>query len=739
MSSSTNQDNSDGDRPTSPTVRVTPAVLPDVQEEHNDSVEPFPAVNDEGLTVPEHAVASSSSVNLPPTGSDGGNTPYGSGAGPSQHGLPSIQSTAGFQPRNRRPSRPPVHVHYALNIQTQGVGGEPELIQSAAPTSPPMSSHSHAPSNDMSSPPQPRLTRTATFTPVANYDGFKVKDRSGWKPGAEPGLDPSLPDGGRDDEVPLHAECEIQVIDFSHESLVMHHLNNRTIKPFLRKPTPKWVLCRWINVNGISWDVIQALGQAKKLHKLSLEDVVDTKTRTKVDWYSNHAFMAMTLQKLVHIVEDSSSSESDLDTEIDSDDEKEMDDSDTQVPVANEKPEDYQGPEDGHSIHSTKSKMSTRSIKGIKRQMTRMFGIDKMSNNGGRNKSRKSTNSSHLFVGKSASHRDATPTSVMYRTLHNYHASPNAARNRFMEKHSALSVRNFAISAEQVSLFVTSDNTLISFFEVSALDLQRPIIERLSSPDTILRRSCDASMVAQAIIDATIDLAMPVAALYSDVIGDLELDILTKPDMKHTKMLYIMTTEITKVRQLITPVSNLITTLREHQTRLSAEEANRYLRVPEKGVIITPQTSVYLSDVFDHCSMINDQLGQAERSAAGLIDLIFNTIAATQNDTMKILTNVTIAFLPLTFITGYFGQNFDPFPDIALGIGYFWKVAIPTAVATILVLMFPMIKDYLLSLKDRAKIRRSRAKRRKRDERRRNKYLGPQYPNRRATHQETVL
>ena len=62
-----------------------------------------------------------------------------------------------------------------------------------------------------------------------------------------------------------------------------------------------------------------------------------------------------------------------------------------------------------------------------------------------------------------------------------------------------------------------SDNTVISFFEHSAADVEEPLLERLQSTETMLRRSCDASLMLQAIIDAIVDLAVPVKDAYNTV------------------------------------------------------------------------------------------------------------------------------------------------------------------------------------------------------------------------------
>ncbi len=84
----------------------------------------------------------------------------------------------------------------------------------------------------------------------------------------------------------LSAPCEITVVDFSPEHLSLQRLDNETLAAFLKLPQPDWVQCRWINVNCLSWDVIQALGRHKSLHKLAIEDLMNTRNRTKAEWFA---------------------------------------------------------------------------------------------------------------------------------------------------------------------------------------------------------------------------------------------------------------------------------------------------------------------------------------------------------------------------------------------------------------------------------------------------------------------
>jgi hypothetical protein len=135
-------------------------------------------------------------------------------------------------------------------------------------------------------PPSPILRRRQTRANTGMT--FRTVDvaplRPAWHPGQEPGLDPSKPNGGRPHTPDLHEECQITVVDFSEDDIVTHDFDNAGLIEFLGKPQESWIKCRWINVNGLSWDVIQALGQQKKLHRLAIEDLMNTNNRTKADW-----------------------------------------------------------------------------------------------------------------------------------------------------------------------------------------------------------------------------------------------------------------------------------------------------------------------------------------------------------------------------------------------------------------------------------------------------------------------
>lgn len=529
---------------------------------------------------------------------------------------------------------------------------------------------------------------------------------SGWTPGQEPGIDTSDPappysHGNATGGDPLHPAklnqtCEILVVDYNAEEMKSYILDNDNLGEFLQRPTEDWAAVRWINVNGLSWDVIRLLGNYKGLHRLAIEDMMNTRNRTKADWYNDHTYMVMPLQKLVNL-----QAPEDCDSEEESDDEK-------------------VGWKRRRGVQDQMNKMKGK-VNRKKRGAIATLFRDCMSTRKTKIPKSNKLNSANGFKHASSVTAPWAPHPI--RSLQRYHSGPNEDRIDFMERHAVLSDKGLGVSVEQVSIFLARENTVISFFEASAQDIEGPVLQRLQSVETILRQSCDASMLTQAIIDTIVDLAIPVTTAYQDAIGDLELRVLTDPDIHQSTALFILTSEVSVLRNAIAPLGQLVGALKDHKPEAAPSSTmtpgangrpsfQRHQTAFISGVVISPLTQTYLGDVEDHIILIRDAYDQMRRSADNLVDLIFNTIGANQNQSMMQLTLVTCIFLPLSFLTGYFGMNFTRFTGAHNNSdGYFWIIAVPFVFVLAVLLLRDKITRWFVRRANKMLIQRGRKRR----------------------------
>ena len=184
---------------------------------------------------------------------------------------------------NRRPLSPVSTMdgeEYHADVEAQNTPTSPQ--HSVSPNAP-LSPRAPRKQNTFDSVAARKVKRSKT----AKVFEPKFNGRS-WKPGLEPGIDPHAPPSKA--PIGLKESCEITVVDFSQDKMYVQFLDNDTLEDFLEEPRPGDTKCRWISVNGLSWDVISLLGIKKGFHRLAIEDMLNRRNRTKADWYSDHTY-----------------------------------------------------------------------------------------------------------------------------------------------------------------------------------------------------------------------------------------------------------------------------------------------------------------------------------------------------------------------------------------------------------------------------------------------------------------
>jgi magnesium transporter len=169
------------------------------------------------------------------------------------------------------------------------------------------------------------------------------------------------------------------------------------------------------------------------------------------------------------------------------------------------------------------------------------------------------------------------------------------------------------------------------------------------------------------VFDALVDSFFPILADTDDDIDRLEAAVLASPTDEQLQKLFSLKRQLVAMRKVVTP-----------QRDLFARAVDQIAELP--GLELDERD--YFRDVYDHLIRISDLIDSYRDLLSGATDLYLSTVSNRQNDVMKQLTVIATVFLPLTFITGFFGQNFGFMVKHITATSAFWVLGVGSMVAT---------------------------------------------------------
>ena len=225
-----------------------------------------------------------------------------------------------------------------------------------------------------------------------------------------------------------------------------------------------------------------------------------------------------------------------------------------------------------------------------------------------------------------------------------------------------------SIGIEQVSL-VLGKNFVISFRE-SESDIFSAVRGRIRSGKGRIR-SMKSDYLAYSLMDMVVDHYFLAVERIGDRIEEIDETILTHPESENIKEIHRLKRVILSLRKAVWPLREEIGTLEKSESE-----------------IIQPATRIYLRDLYDHTVQIIDMAETFRDILIGMHDTYLSGVSNRMNEIMKVLTIIATIFIPLTFIAGVYGMNFQNMPELEWTWGYYIVLALMLAVAMGLLVFF---------------------------------------------------
>ena len=227
------------------------------------------------------------------------------------------------------------------------------------------------------------------------------------------------------------------------------------------------------------------------------------------------------------------------------------------------------------------------------------------------------------------------------------------------------------LETEQVALCLGPD--FVVTFQERPGDAFEPVRQRLRHARGQLRAR-GADYLAYTLIDAAIDAFFPLLEFYGERVEELESEVVERPEAGQIARIHDLKRDLLTARRAVWPQRELLNAL-----------------VRDESAFVSAQTRIYLRDCYDHTIQLIDMIETDREIASGLIDIHLSSVSNRMNEVMKVLTIIASVFIPLTFIAGIYGMNFDrdasPWNMPELG----WRYGYPTTMLAMILVAAGLI------------------------------------------------
>lgn len=224
------------------------------------------------------------------------------------------------------------------------------------------------------------------------------------------------------------------------------------------------------------------------------------------------------------------------------------------------------------------------------------------------------------------------------------------------------------MDSEQVSL-VLGPNYVISFQEKRGAVFEK-VRERIRTSKGRFSKF-GADYLAYSLLDAVVDNYFIVLERLGERIEALEEALVAKPASSTLRSIHVLKRELIFLRRSVWPLREVLNGLQREDSTLVGES-----------------TRVYLRDVYDHTIHAIDTLETFRDMISGMLDIYLSSMSNRLNEVMKVLTIIATIFIPLTFITGIYGMNFDNIPLLRWRWGYLTIMVFMAAVSGFMIAYF---------------------------------------------------